>query len=100
SQRKVVFTNGVFDLLHPGHLDSLRRAREEGDVLIVGLNDDDSVRSLKGPGRPILPLGQRQRLVAALECVGAVVAFSEETPAELVEAIDPDVLVKGGDYEV
>jgi D-beta-D-heptose 7-phosphate kinase/D-beta-D-heptose 1-phosphate adenosyltransferase len=98
--RKVVFTNGVFDLLHPGHLDSLRRARAEGDVLIVALNDDDSVRALKGPGRPILTLGQRLRLVAALECVDAVVAFPEETPAELVEAIAPDVLVKGGDYAV
>ncbi len=100
SKKKVVFTNGVFDLLHPGHLDSLRRARAEGDVLIVGLNDDDSVRNLKGEGRPILILGQRQRLVAALECVDAVVSFPEETPAQLVEAISPDVLVKGGDYAV
>jgi rfaE bifunctional protein nucleotidyltransferase chain/domain len=98
--KKVAFTNGVFDLLHPGHLDSLRRARAEADVLIVGLNDDDSVRALKGEGRPILPLNQRQRLVAALECVDAVVSFSEDTPAELVEAIAPDVLVKGGDYPV
>jgi rfaE bifunctional protein nucleotidyltransferase chain/domain len=98
--RKVVFTNGVFDLLHPGHLDSLRRARAEGDVLIVALNDDESVRLLKGPGRPILTLGQRLRLVAALECVDAVVAFPEATPAQLVEAVAPDVLVKGGDYAV
>ncbi|MBX3730631.1 MAG: adenylyltransferase/cytidyltransferase family protein [Candidatus Sumerlaeia bacterium] len=98
--RSVVFTNGVFDLLHNGHLDSLRRARAEGDVLIVGLNDDASVQRLKGPGRPILPLDQRLRVIAALECVGAVVAFSEDTPARIIEAVAPDVLVKGGHYAV
>jgi len=97
--RKIVFTNGVFDLIHPGHLDSLRRCRAEGDVLIVALNDDESVTRLKGAGRPILPLVQRQRLVAALECVDAVVSFPEERPAALVEAIAPDVLAKGGDYK-
>ena len=98
--RAVVFTNGVFDLLHPGHLDSLRRARAEGDVLIVGVNDDESVRRLKGPGRPILPLDQRMRLLAALETVDAVAPFGEDTPAEIVEAVAPDVLVKGGHYTV
>lgn len=98
--RKVVFTNGVFDLLHAGHLDSLRRARALGDSLIVALNDDESVRRLKGPGRPILPFDQRARLIAALEGVAAVVAFGEDTPRELVEAVAPDVLVKGGDYAV
>lgn len=98
--RKVVFTNGVFDLLHNGHIDSLRRARAEGDCLIVAMNDDASVRRLKGEGRPILPLDQRMRLVAALHCVDAVVAFAEDTPAVIVEAVAPDVLVKGGDYAV
>ncbi len=96
----VVFTNGVFDLLHNGHLDSLRRARAEGHVLIVGVNDDESVRRLKGPGRPILSQDQRMRLLAALECVDAVVAFGEDTPAEIIEAVAPDVLVKGGHYTV
>ncbi|MDK2971204.1 MAG: D-glycero-beta-D-manno-heptose 1-phosphate adenylyltransferase [Candidatus Sumerlaeota bacterium] len=98
--RTVVFTNGVFDLLHNGHLDSLRKCRAEGDVLIVGLNDDDSVRRLKGPGRPILPLDQRLRLVASLHCVDAVVAFSEDTPARIIEAVAPNVLVKGGHYTI
>ena len=98
--RKVVFTNGVFDLLHAGHVDSLRRAAAEGDILIVGLNDDESVRRLKGPGRPILPLDQRLRVLAGLASVGAVVAFSEDTPAEIIEAVAPDVLVKGGHYTV
>jgi D-beta-D-heptose 7-phosphate kinase/D-beta-D-heptose 1-phosphate adenosyltransferase len=97
---RVVFTNGVFDLLHPGHLDSLRRARAMGDVLIVGVNDDESVRRLKGPSRPILPLGQRLRLLAALECVDAVVGFGEDTPAEIIPAVAPDVLVKGGHYTI
>ena len=98
--RSVVFTNGVFDLLHNGHLDSLRRARAEGDVLVVALNDDESVGRLKGSGRPILPLDQRLRLVAGLHCVDAVVAFSEDTPARIIEAVGPDVLVKGGHYEI
>jgi len=98
--RAVVFTNGVFDLLHGGHLDSLRRARAEGDCLVVGVNDDESVRRLKGPGRPILALDQRLRVLAALECVDAVVAFGEDTPAAIIEAVAPDVLVKGGHYAV
>ncbi len=98
--RRVVFTNGVFDLLHNGHLDSLRRAKAEGDTMIVALNDDESVRRLKGSGRPILPLDQRLRLIAALHCVDAVVAFSEDTPARIIEAVAPDVLVKGGHYEI
>lgn len=98
--RCVVFTNGVFDLLHPGHLDSLRRARAQGDCLIVGLNSDDSVRRLKGPGRPVLTIGQRLRLVAALDMVDAVVPFDEDTPAEIIPAVAPDVLVKGGHYTV
>lgn len=98
--RTVVFTNGVFDLLHPGHLDSLRRARAEGDLLVVGVNDDAGVRRLKGEARPILPCEQRMRLLAALPEVAAVIAFSEDTPAKLVEAVDPNVLVKGGHYAV
>lgn len=98
--RKVVFTNGVFDLLHAGHLDSLRRARAEGDVLIVALNGDESVRRLKGPARPILPLDQRLRLIAALADVDAVVAFHEDTPVAIIPAVAPDVLVKGGHYKV
>lgn len=96
----LVFTNGVFDLFHAGHLDSLRRARSEGDLLVVGVNSDESVRRLKGPGRPIVPLAQRMRLLAALEYVGAVAPFDEDTPAALVEAVLPDVLAKGGDYKV
>jgi len=97
---KVVFTNGVFDLMHPGHLDSLRRAKAEGDFLVVALNSDESVRRLKGAGRPILPLDQRYRLMAALEDVGAVASFDEDTPAKIILAVRPDVLVKGGHYQV
>lgn len=96
----IVFTNGVFDLFHAGHLDSLRRARSEGDLLVVGVNTDASVQRLKGPGRPILPLAQRMRLLAALEFVNAVAPFDEETPAELIATVLPDVLAKGGDYKV
>lgn len=97
---RVVFTNGVFDLLHSGHVDSLRRARAEGDCLIVGLNSDESVRRLKGPGRPVLAINQRMRLLAALDMVDAVVAFDEDTPAVIIPAVAPDVLVKGGHYTV
>jgi rfaE bifunctional protein nucleotidyltransferase chain/domain len=94
-----VFTNGVFDLLHPGHVDVLRAARAEGDALIVGVNSDASVRRLgKGPGRPIRPERDRAYVVAALAAVDAVVLFDEDTPRELVAALTPDVLVKGGDY--
>lgn len=96
---RYVFTNGCFDLLHTGHLDTLRFARGLGDRLIVGLNGDDSVRRLKGPTRPLCPLGDRQRMVAALECVDFVVAFDEDTPKRLIEALRPEVLVKGGDYK-
>lgn len=95
----MVFTNGVFDLLHPGHLDILRGARKEGDRLIVGLNSDDSARRLgKGPGRPVRSAAERARLLAALEAVDAVVVFDEDTPLELVRHLEPDVIVKGGDY--
>ena len=95
---KVVFTNGVFDLLHPGHVDVLLGARRRGDVLIVGLNSDASVRRLKGPERPVRAEAERAYVVAALAMVDAVVIFGEDTPLETVQALRPDVLVKGGDY--
>jgi D-beta-D-heptose 7-phosphate kinase/D-beta-D-heptose 1-phosphate adenosyltransferase len=95
----VVFTNGVFDLLHPGHIDVLRGARAEGDHLIVGLNSDASVRRLgKGPDRPVRGELDRAYVLASLEMVSAVVIFEQDTPLELVRALEPDVIVKGGDY--
>ena len=94
----VVFTNGVFDLLHPGHLDVLTAARSEGDALVVGVNSDASVRRLKGPTRPVQGEADRALMLAALECVDAVVIFDEDTPLELVREMEPDVIVKGGDY--
>jgi D-beta-D-heptose 7-phosphate kinase/D-beta-D-heptose 1-phosphate adenosyltransferase len=96
--RQVVFTNGCFDLLHPGHIRSLEQARALGDALIVGLNSDSSVRMLKGPGRPVLPELERAEILAALECVDAVVIFNEPTPREIISSLLPDVLVKGGDW--
>jgi D-beta-D-heptose 7-phosphate kinase/D-beta-D-heptose 1-phosphate adenosyltransferase len=96
--RRVVFTNGVFDLLHPGHARYLRYARSLGDVLIVGVNGDASVRRNKGPARPINPDRERAELVAALACVDAVVIFDEDTPAEIIRLVQPDVLVKGSDW--
>jgi D-beta-D-heptose 7-phosphate kinase/D-beta-D-heptose 1-phosphate adenosyltransferase len=95
---RVVFTNGVFDLLHPGHVDLLLGARRQGTTLIVGVNDDASVRRLKGAERPVRALAERCYVLAALEMVDAVVAFGQDTPLELVAALRPDVLVKGGDY--
>jgi rfaE bifunctional protein nucleotidyltransferase chain/domain len=95
---RVVFTNGCFDLLHPGHVRYLEAARGLGDVLVVGLNDDDSVRRLKGPGRPILGLPERAEVLAALAAVDHVVAFAEDTPLRLIEILAPDVLVKGADW--
>ena len=95
----VVFTNGVFDLLHPGHLDVLLGARAEGSHLVVGLNGDASVRRLgKGPERPVHAEADRALMLAALEMVDAVVVFDQDTPLELVLALEPDVIVKGGDY--
>ncbi len=96
--RRVVFTNGVFDLLHPGHVRYLQDARALGDLLIVGLNADDSVRRNKGPERPINPEHERAEVLAALACVDAVVVFHEDTPADIVRLIQPDVLVKGADW--
>lgn len=95
---RVVFSNGCFDLLHPGHVRYLEAARGLGDVLVVGLNDDDSVRRLKGPGRPILGLPERAEVLAALAAVDHVVAFAEDTPLRLIEILAPDVLVKGADW--
>ena len=95
---KIVFTNGCFDLLHPGHVLLLREAAAEGDRLIVGLNSDESVKKLKGPDRPVLCQEDRAAVLSALDCVDMVVVFPEETPLTLIESLQPDVLVKGGDY--
>ena len=95
---RVVFTNGVFDLLHPGHVDVLVAARACGDVLVVGLNSDASVRRLKGPERPVRSEAERAYVLAALEAVDVVTLFEQDTPLELVRVLHPDVIVKGGDY--
>jgi len=97
-KKRVVFTNGCFDVLHAGHVAYLREARAQGDVLVVGVNDDASVRRLKGEGRPINPVEDRMTVLAALEMVDAVAAFAEDTPLEIVQAVTPDVLVKGEDW--
>lgn len=96
---KVAFTNGCFDLIHRGHVEYLQRARELADVLVVGINTDDSVRRLKGQGRPILPQEDRAIILAAFECVDYVVLFDEDTPLNLIRALQPEVLAKGEDYE-
>jgi rfaE bifunctional protein, domain II len=98
ARQQVVFTNGVFDLLHPGHVRYLQQARALGDALIVGVNSDRSVRSNKGQGRPITPEVERCEILEALACVDAVVVFDEDTPHALIEATQPDVLVKGADW--
>lgn len=96
--KRVVFTNGCFDLLHPGHIQSLEAARALGDFLIVGINSDSSVRELKGLARPVLPEQERAEILASLECVDAVLIFPELTPQKTIAALLPDVLVKGGDW--
>lgn len=96
--RKVVFTNGCFDILHRGHATYLAQARELGDLLVVGLNTDASVRRLKGPSRPVNSERDRAFLLAALSCVDFVILFDEDTPEQLIHQVQPDVLVKGGDY--
>lgn len=102
--KRVVFTNGCFDILHPGHVDLLARARAEGDMLVLGLNSDASVRRIKGhvqgPPRPINPMESRALVLAGLACVDIVAPFEEDTPWELIRAVQPDVLVKGGDWPV
>ena len=95
---RVVFTNGVFDLLHPGHVDVLRAARAAGDALVVGVNSDQSVRRLKGDSRPVRSQVERAYVIAALETVDIVTVFEEDTPLDLVRALEPDVIAKGGDY--
>ena len=96
--KQIVFTNGVFDLLHPGHVRYLRQARTLGDALIVGVNADESVRRNKGPERPLTPEHERAEILAALDCVDAVVIFAEDTPDAIIKAVQPDVLVKGADW--
>jgi D-beta-D-heptose 7-phosphate kinase/D-beta-D-heptose 1-phosphate adenosyltransferase len=99
SGKRIVFTNGCFDLIHPGHIRYLRAARRLGDVLVAALNSDDSVRRLKGPGRPLIPQRDRCEVVAALEMVDYVTVFDDDTPYALIKNLQPDVLVKGGDWQ-
>lgn len=94
----IVFTNGCFDIIHPGHTIYLRKAKEYGDVLVIGLNSDDSVRRLKGPERPLNNVEDRAEVLSSLKPVDFVVVFSEDTPLKLIEQVKPNVLVKGGDY--
>jgi D-beta-D-heptose 7-phosphate kinase/D-beta-D-heptose 1-phosphate adenosyltransferase len=98
--KSIVFTNGVFDILHPGHVFSLSQAAKEADFLVVGLNSDNSVKRLKGQQRPVNDQDSRALLLASLLMVDAVVIFEEDTPLELINSIEPDVLVKGGDYTI
>jgi D-beta-D-heptose 7-phosphate kinase/D-beta-D-heptose 1-phosphate adenosyltransferase len=98
SRRRIVFTNGVFDLLHRGHVEYLFAARALGDVLVVGMNTDASVRRLKGPARPVNNENDRAIVLAGLACVDAISLFDEDTPSELIRALVPDILVKGADY--
>jgi len=97
--KKIVFTNGCFDLLHVGHLRYLDQAREEGDLLVLGLNSDRSVRELKGESRPLLPQDERAEMMAALTMVDYIVIFDERTPLNLIKELRPDILVKGGDWK-
>ncbi len=98
--RKVVFTNGCFDILHVGHVRYLKEARAQGDILVVALNTDASVRALKGDGRPLNNEAARAEVLAALDCIDFVTSFSEDIPENVIRAVKPDVLVKGGDYSV
>lgn len=99
-EKKISFTNGVFDILHPGHIFSLSQAAKEADYLVVGLNSDESVKRLKGDGRPVNGEDARALILASLILVDVVIIFEEDTPLELIKAIKPDVLVKGGDYKI
>ena len=99
SRKKIVFTNGTFDILHLGHVTYLQKARKCGDLLVVGLNSDSSVKSYKGPDRPINPQGDRAGVLAALECVDYIVIFNEPAPLSLILKIKPNVLVKGADWK-
>ena len=100
SGARIVFTNGVFDLLHRGHVEYLEESAALGDRLVVGMNGDASVRRLKGPSRPLVSQAERAALLAALECVDLVLVFDDDTPGRLIEEVAPDVLVKGGDWPV
>jgi D-beta-D-heptose 7-phosphate kinase/D-beta-D-heptose 1-phosphate adenosyltransferase len=97
--KRIVFTNGCFDILHPGHTRYLFSARELGDYLIVAVNSDRSVRAIKGSGRPVIPQDERAELLAALECVDGVVIFDEDNPLKVIQSLVPHILVKGGDWE-
>jgi rfaE bifunctional protein nucleotidyltransferase chain/domain len=99
-KKAVVFTNGCFDLLHVGHVMLFYKARSYGDVLVVAINSDESMKRLKGPSRPLVPESSRAKVLAALEPVDYVVTFGEDTPAEIIKALKPDILVKGGDYKL
>ena len=96
---RIVFTNGCFDIIHKGHIEYLAKARELGDILVVGLNTDESVKRIKGNGRPLQDQDSRALILASLSYIGAVIFFNEDTPYELIKKIQPDVLVKGGDYK-
>jgi len=96
--KKIVFTNGCFDILHIGHVRYLNQAKELGDILVLALNSDSSVRSIKGPSRPVVPQDERAYIMASLDMVDYVTIFDEETPRELIEYLEPDILVKGGDW--
>ncbi len=99
-KKKIVFTNGCFDIIHAGHVDYLEKAKALGDVLVVGLNSDDSVRRLKGKDRPVNPQKYRKKVLEGLKAVDLVVIFDEDTPERLIKEIKPDVLVKGGDWKI
>lgn len=98
NKKRIVFTNGCFDLLHVGHIRYLEEAKALGDILVVGVNSDDSVRRLKGPGRPILPQEERIEILSGLGCVDYIIVFDESTPMELISSLQPQILVKGGDW--
>jgi rfaE bifunctional protein nucleotidyltransferase chain/domain len=98
--KMIVFTNGCFDILHTGHIRYLREAKALGDILIVGLNSDSSVKSIKGDNRPIIPEDERAEMLAALEDIDYIVIFSEDTPLNLLSTLEPDILAKGGDYKI
>jgi len=100
AKQAIVFTNGCFDLLHPGHLQYLNESKKLADILIVGLNDDESIKRLKGPSRPINNLDFRIKMLSGLSCIDYIVPFSEDTPQKIIELIRPDILVKGDDYKI
>ena len=97
--KKIVFTNGVFDILHRGHVDYLKKASSFGDILIIGVNSDSSVKRLKGDGRPLNTEMDRAFILSELRCVNHVIIFEDDTPIELIKSVKPDVLIKGGDYD-